>query len=394
MGERGPGAWERHRARLKAAGGQAQLHLEKMASTRLAPQPAEEDPSEVAARKAQAALMSMSDAMDAGTFGEWRAFDMRETVTLPARVGTRPVSAEGHSPTHTHFVASVHERLAAQPLSRGEHSSDMTRRRHKDEARSSVSRSAGRNDPVLAWGYSPNRRSGRLSPAGSSASSISAGPSSPGATEIDCRTPPPDAMDERVRMALFAGDEALALGRHDAAIAKFEDALSYCAPHSSSFMKLQQRLRHAIRVQGEVQRVVADWLRAHERPVTRSANTPANGTSVSQGDSILDASRRSALLQRRMEAAASPTFGSASGLVRPAVHHGSPIATQKIYRPHAQRKVMGTRGSPFEVPKKDKAAAKEIPAHCRDKAFPARTPGAVASRTAMRRPQRAALISR
>jgi hypothetical protein len=411
--ERGPGAWERHRARLKAAGGQAQLHLEKMASTlRPAPQPVEEDPSDVAARNAKAALMSMSDAMDGGSYSEWGTFDMSELAAPPAQLspqarvarcestmppvpfrshlpvdstGTRPVSAGRHSPTHTSVVPSVHERLASQSLSRGEYPSDVARRRRRShEARSSVSKSTGRNDPVLAWGYSPNRRGGRVSPAGSSASSISHGPSSPGATECDRRSPPPEPMDERARMAVFAGDEALAMGRHDAAIAKFEDALSYCVPHSAGFLKLQQRLLHATRVQSEVRRVVADWVRTHERP---SSTSPVSGT--------LDADRRSALLQRRMEAATSPLFsGPASGLVQPVVQHGSPIATQKIYRPRAQRKTMAHRGSPFEVPKKDTSRTKEIPAHSRDNAFPARMPGAVASRTAMRRPQRAALKSR
>ena len=429
MDMQGPSAWERHRARLRSAGGLYGY----LAATRPSAQPAEED---AAARNAKAALMSMSDAMG-GDDDDWGAVGMSELVAgappalsppppagptrctstppdwseFPAEsAGVRPVTEGGQSPTRTAsrhegsaVVPSVHERLAAQPLLRGERASDVERRRRLGEARLSTSRSGGRHDPVLAWGYSPSRRSGPSSPAGSSASSMSSGPSSPGATEWEPgggrsgsgggrSSPLLAALDERVRMAIFAGDEALAQGRYDAAIAKFEDALGYCAPHTASFKKLQQRLLHARRVQSEVRRVVADWLRTHECVVARNTNSPVVCTSFSDDDTV-EAGRRSALLQRRMEAAASTQFsaGPARGCVRPVVRHGSPM--HKVSRPHEQRKGvnMGDCGSPFEVPNK---AAAETPPRRRDGAFPARLPGAVVSRSAARRPQRAALKSR
>lgn len=435
--DRGPGAWERHKARLKAAGGQAGPFVARLQKAKLAARPVPvEDPGDAAARTAKAALMNMSDAMDdtdrvdKGEWGEWG--DETENLSgasatlsppaersqgVPSEVpvavwanshtefgGARSRSDDAQSPTSKArpredrgFIAvpSVHERLASQPLSRGIHGCE---RRRRDEPRVNVSKSAGRNDPVLAWGYSPAGRSGRISPAGSSASSISSGPSSPRATERErgaTKSPPPEPFDERVNMYLFAGDEALAQGRHDTAIAKFEDALSYCLPQTASFRKLQQRLLHARRVQSEVRRVVADWLQTRERPITRNVSSPVVGTGFVHAENSVDSVRQSDLLRKRLGSAASSPVnaGAAGGFIQPVVQRGSAI-TQNVHQPRARSKAFGSRGSPFEVPKKGKVAKEKIPVYCRDKAFPARMPGAVAARSTMHRPARATLNTR
>jgi hypothetical protein len=64
--------------------------------------------------------------------------------------------------------------------------------------------------------------------------------------------------DEFATQKLVEGNEALALGRHDAAIQVFEQALQVCPGHAH----LASRLAHAKAVKREVNRVVGTWLRA------------------------------------------------------------------------------------------------------------------------------------
>ncbi len=66
------------------------------------------------------------------------------------------------------------------------------------------------------------------------------------------------SADEIATKKLVEGNEALALGRHDAAIQVFEQALQICPGHAS----LASRLAHAKGVKREVNRVVGTWLRA------------------------------------------------------------------------------------------------------------------------------------
>jgi hypothetical protein len=450
--ERGRGAWARHRAKLIASGGQAGFHLAALVATRPSPPLPAEDADESAARHAKAALMSMSEALtdcadddsddgavgsgwgplqfdDGGVVGAaftqvqrskgactadevpvtaWSSTGQGPTPDDPQRAQS-PSKAKRHGGEEDAAVAgSVHDRLAALPLPRGGDASPARRSRAGRRGSAGTPARSGRMDPVLAWGYSPAKRSGVSSPAGSSTSSISSGPSSPGGTErergagsdSDRRSPSPDKYDERVTMALFAGDEALAVGRHDTAIAKFEEALGHCKPRSAGFLKLQQRLVHARRVQSEVRRVVGDWLKTQDRQcgiagatiaVARSVSTPVMGTSTAHVEHVMDGARRSALLQKRMEAAASSGVGAgvfSAGCIRPVARRGSPL--QKVYRTHSQRQTLESPVAPFGLPKKDKAAIREIPSHSRDKAFPARMPGAaVFSRTATRRPTHA-----
>lgn len=126
-------------------------------------------------------------------------------------------------------------RLAATPVRT--HCTDDRWPRSRAGARQE--RLVGRRlDPVLAWGYTPGKagtRGAPASPSGSSTSSMSSGPSSPSHSDRgasagaaagrgggggldqrdDGRSSLTKLYDERVAMALFAGDEALAMGRHD-----------------------------------------------------------------------------------------------------------------------------------------------------------------------------------
>jgi hypothetical protein len=309
--------------------------------------------------------------------------------------GVGDVSEAREAPSGDTFA-----RLAATP-SRSTRQDDRWRR---SVAGARQERLAGRHlDPVLAWGYPGKSGTRGASPTGSSSSSMSSGPSSPSDSEQggvggfeggayhthgDGRSSPPTfAVDA---LALVAqGDEALAMGRHEMAIAHFEDGLSYCAPRSAAFAKLQSRLVQAQRVQAEVRRVVGDWLKTQEHyqrsthamasagsrsspwptsPLFHDASYSCRGghpnhTSGSSGSGSgsggstngAEASRggaaRTALMQRRMEAATTSVFAQ-----RPAPRRGSPTRSpqplRKVYCDHPAKPTGG-----YQLPQKSKSKA-------------------------------------
>ena len=68
----------------------------------------------------------------------------------------------------------------------------------------------------------------------------------------------PESAEDKAMSILADGNEALSVGRHDAAIELFEKSLEVCPGNAA----LAARLTHAIGVRREVKRVVGQWLRA------------------------------------------------------------------------------------------------------------------------------------
>ena len=136
--------------------------------------------------------------------------------------------------------------------------------------------------PVKQAHFSDGGAGGQRGPVASGARRMSASPAAVRvAARSDVARSPSHEMDAEATKALLAGNEALAVGRHDAAIQLFEDGVR---DHPENVL-LKARLSHARSVRKEVKRVVSGWLKKKPSTVPRAVagRGAGHGTGVSRG---------------------------------------------------------------------------------------------------------------
>ena len=123
--------------------------------------------------------------------------------------------------------------------------------------------------PVKQAHFSDGGAGGQRGSVASGARRMSASPAAVRvAARSDVARSPSHEMDAEATKALLAGNEALAVGRHDAAIQLFEDGVR---DHPENVL-LKARLSHARSVRKEVKRVVSGWLKKKPGTVPRAGH--------------------------------------------------------------------------------------------------------------------------